>query len=127
MIRARVVVLVVLVFAGCSSDTKKSLPLPTTTTTTLPSPASRAEVSDMWAWSLPESPVFNRGIIRAHWAEVIARLPQHLPAVIPQTECETGPVLEVRLRDGSELTYECKLPPSIKAARDYMVDLVVNR
>ncbi|MDQ1448936.1 MAG: hypothetical protein QOC79_1907 [Actinomycetota bacterium] len=81
----------------------------------------------MIAWSLPESEAFNRGIIRAHWAEVVARLPEHLPSVIPQTECESGPVLDVHLRDGSVITYKCKLPPSIKTVRDYMVALVVNR
>ncbi|MDQ1510927.1 MAG: hypothetical protein QOG50_2771 [Actinomycetota bacterium] len=119
--------IVVLVAAGCSSDTKKSLPTTTPpTTTTLPSPASRAQVKDMVVFSLPESPALNKSIIRAHWAEIVARLPEHLPALIPQTLCETGPVLIVRLRNGSEIDYQCKQPPAIKAVRDYMVSVVVN-
>jgi hypothetical protein len=125
--RVRVaVVLLVLVFAGCSSDTKKSLPPPTTTTTTLPSPASRAQVVDMVAASFPESEAFNRGIIRAHWAQVVALLPAELPAPIPQKDCDSGPQLTVRLRNGTLIDYHCKLPPSIQAVRDYMVNLVVN-
>jgi hypothetical protein len=127
VIRTRVAAALLVVIAAACSSGKRDVVTPTTPPTTVaPSPASREQVKDMLAWSLPESPVFNRGIIRAHWAEVVARLPEHLPAVIPQTECETGPVLEVRLRNGGSITYECKLPPSMKTVRDYMVALVVN-
>jgi len=80
----------------------------------------------MIAGSFPESPALNRGIIRAHWRQVVARLPLHLPPPISQQACPSGPLLIVRLRGGSQITYDCKLPPSIRAVRDYMVALVVR-
>jgi len=80
----------------------------------------------MIAGSFPESPALNRGIIRAHWRQVVARLPLHLPPPISRQACPSGPLLIVRLRGGSQITYDCKLPPSIRAVRDYMVALVVR-
>src|SRR5258706_9910577 len=84
---------VLLVAAGCSSGSgQKAIP----TTTTAPSPATRAQVVDMIAGSFPESPALNRGIIRAHWRQVVVRLPLHLPPPISQQACASGPLLIVR-------------------------------
>ena len=112
-----------LLAVGCSgSSTHKAIP----TTTTAPSPATREQIVDMVVSSLPESPAFNRRIIRAHWSEVVARLPMHLPAPIAQRKCESGNVLLVKLRDGSEITYECQMPHSIRVVIDFMISVVVN-
>jgi hypothetical protein len=121
MRRTRTLVAVAVVAAGCSGSAKQDV-VPTTITT--PSPATRAQVVDITVSSLPESPVLNRSGVRSYWAKIVARLPERLPAPIPQEQCETGPVLIVALRDGSEITYQCKLPPEIGTVRDYMVSIV---
>jgi hypothetical protein len=122
-----VFLLVALASAGCDSGrhSAKSPPRAATTTTTTLATArhSRAEVTDIKIWSLPESPVMNWSAERGHWAAVLSLLPEQLPTPPPLDTCKIGPALDIRLRSGEDLSYECALPPSILAVRKYVLSL----
>jgi hypothetical protein len=54
---------------------------------------------------------------------VLSLLPEQLPTPPPLDTCKIGPALDIRLRSGEDLSYECALPPSILAVRKYVLSL----
>lgn len=80
-------------------------------------------MADIKVWALPESPVMNWAAERRHWGAVLALLPEQLPKPPPLDTCKTGPALNIRLRSGEEITYECSLSRSMLAVRDYVLSL----
>jgi hypothetical protein len=60
---------------------------------------------------------------RGHWAAVLSLLPEQLPTPPPLDTCKIGPALDIRLRSGEDLSYECALPPSIRSVRKYVLSL----
>jgi hypothetical protein len=112
----------ILLVAGCTGGGHHAAMANAPTTTKIGSRRfARAEVTDIKVGSLPESPVLNWSAERAHWAQVLAMLPEQLPRPVPNPTCTTGPFLIVRLRGGSELDYQCTLPPAILATRNYII------
>lgn len=64
---------------------------------------------------------------RPHWAVALDLLPAELPTPVQHQACHTGPVLTVRLRDGSEIQYRCNLPSTIRRGRDRLIALAQAR
>lgn len=118
------VVVGVLVASGCGGGGHRASNGNASTTTTLASkPIARSQVTDIQVEALPESPVLRWSAERAHWTEVISKLPAQLPQPNPHQTCTTGPELVVRLRSGAELIYACALPPAILTTRNYIISL----
>lgn len=107
-----------------SSSTAKYRLRPFTSTTQAPSAsgAQRSDVVDIQVGAVPESPVMDYSAEHAHWAAVLAHLPDELPKP-NAASCETGPRLTIKLRGGRELNYECKLPLRIGETRAFIISL----
>jgi len=111
---------------GCESGHQSS----TATTTSRPAARSRLtrdRVVDFIISPRPEGPTLNRRLLRGHWRELVARLPKQLPQPLPQPRCAFGSALILKLGDGSQLNYECKLPPDMRAVRQYAIHLSDER
>ena len=104
-------VLVFLALAGCAFCAPRG-PAPSSGADLRPRSSPErsthgAEVADIKVWALPESPVMNWSAERGHWAAVLALRPDELPTPPPLDTCKIGPALDIRLRSGQDLTYEC--------------------
>jgi hypothetical protein len=81
----------------------------------------------MQVGSLPESPVLDWSPARPGWDVALASVPARLPVADPTRTCNSGPVLTLHFIDGSETTYQCGLPTSIRRLRDRLIALAGGR
>jgi hypothetical protein len=88
---------------------------------------SHLQVTKMQVGSLPESPVLDWSPARARWDAALASVPAKLPSVGPTRTCDSGPVLTLYFADGSETTYQCGLPTSIRRLRDRLIALAEGK
>ena len=84
---------------------------------------SHVQVTKMQVGSLPESPVLDWSPARPGWGAALASVPARLPSARPTRTCDSGPFLTLSFADGSEKTFQCGLPTSIRRLRDHLIAL----